>query len=132
MYKEGNWMTKKIGFIALVILLLAGCGSTSSVNNINTDETSKMIGKKNTVLIDCRTQEEFELGHIPGAYLLPLDQLEKNVGDLDKSKTYVVICRSGNRSTTFTDSLHSKGFKKVYNVQGGMNAWTEEIVTGMK
>lgn len=132
MCKEGNWMINKIGFIALVILLLTGCGSTSSVNNINTDEASKMIGQKNTILIDCRTQEEYESGHIHGALLLPLDQLEKNVSDLDKNKTYVVICRSGNRSTTFTDSLQSKGFKQVYNVQGGMNEWTEDVVTGNK
>lgn len=116
--------------VALFVLLLTGCQSSNLVTNINTEEASKMIGKKNTILIDCRTPDEFASGHISGATLLPLDELEKNVGDLDKSKTYVVICRSGNRSTTFTDSLNSKGFKKVYNVQGGMNAWTGEIVTG--
>lgn len=125
-------MIKKILTVAIVVLLLSGCNSSNLVKKITTDEASKMIGKKNTILIDCRTPEEFASGHIPGAMLLPLDELEKTVGELDKSKTYVVICRSGNRSTTFTDSLNSKGFKHVYNVQGGMNAWTGETVTGNK
>ncbi|MDF2556184.1 MAG: sulfurtransferase [Bacillales bacterium] len=116
--------------IASIFLLLTGCNSTNLVKQINTDEASKMIGKKDTILIDCRTPEEYASGHIPGAMLLPLDELEKNVGELDTDKTYVVICRSGNRSTTFTDSLNSKGFKDVYNVQGGMNEWSGEIVTG--
>lgn len=116
--------------IATLILLVTGCNSSNLVKQINTDEASKLIGKQDTILIDCRTPEEYASGHIPGSMLLPLDELEKNVGDLDKDKTYIVICRSGNRSTTFTDSLQSKGFKDVYNVLGGMNEWSGEIVTG--
>ena len=122
-------MKKLIGFFLLIILV--GC-STPSVSNIQTDDVAKLIAKKDTILIDCRTEEEYASGHIPGATLLPLDELQRNIESFDKNKTYVVICRSGNRSSTFTDSLVSNKFKHVYNVLGGMNAWKGEVVTGIE
>jgi glyoxylase-like metal-dependent hydrolase (beta-lactamase superfamily II)/rhodanese-related sulfurtransferase len=80
------------------------------------------------LLLDVREPEEFvgELGHIPGALLVPLDALEhrfpKLAGYVDRE--VVVICRAGARSATAGAMLQRAGFRRVHNLAGGMLAWT--------
>lgn len=83
-----------------------------------------------TVVLDVRTPAEFTgpLGHIDGAYLIPVQELEKRVAELDslKDRSIYVICRSGNRSRTATSILLEHDFKAI-NVAGGMRAWNKLI-----
>lgn len=76
-------------------------------------------------LIDVREPNEFnaELGHIPGARLIPLGELGARVGEIDKTKPVVVICRSGARSARATQMLLANGFPRVANLTGGMLRW---------
>ena len=76
-----------------------------------------------TVDLDVRTQEEWDAGHIPGATLIPLDELGNRISELPKGEDIVVICRSGNRSATGRDLLLAAGFENVTSVAGGFNEW---------
>jgi glyoxylase-like metal-dependent hydrolase (beta-lactamase superfamily II)/rhodanese-related sulfurtransferase len=81
------------------------------------------------LLIDVREPAEFngELGHVPGARLLPLAQLTERAGELqaDKERDIVLICRVGVRSTTAAAILSSLDFQHVSNLKGGMIAWND-------
>lgn len=82
---------------------------------------------RDLVLVDVRQREEFtdELGHIPGAQLLVLDQLPSAIQTLPKDKTIVFICRSGGRSARAAEFAMGLGYENVYNLKGGMLLWNE-------
>ena len=97
--------------------------------NITVADVQKKIKVKNNILLlDVRTVTEFDgpLSHIAGAVLLPIQELEQRVDELNehKEKEIIVICRSGNRSQTGTRILISHGFNAV-NMLGGMKAWND-------
>ena len=97
--------------------------------NIKIADVQKKINAKNNILLlDVRTATEFEgpLSRIAGAVLLPIQELEQRVDELNehKEKEIIVICRSGNRSQTGTRILISHGFNAV-NMLGGMKAWND-------
>ncbi len=79
----------------------------------------------NTIILDVRTQDEFNQGHIEGAQNLdfysPLFANELN--SLDKNKRYFIYCRSGNRSGQTMQLMKQLGFKEVYNLQYGIKDW---------
>lgn len=86
-------------------------------NNFNND--------KGAVLIDVRTPEEFNTGHIPGAMNIDISSYEfKNrISQMDKSGSYYLYCRSGSRSYTAGKMMKNMGFEKVYNLEGGIIDW---------
>ena len=97
--------------------------------NIKIADVQKKINAKNNILLlDVRTATEFDgpLSHIAGAVLLPIQELEQRVDELNehKEKEIIVICRSGNRSQTGTRILISHGFNAV-NMLDGMKAWND-------
>ncbi len=73
-------------------------------------------------LIDVRQPDEVAEGTLPGAVNIPLDQLPNRLGELDRSRRVVVLCRSGGRSTEASKILTSAGFNDVINLAGGMLA----------
>ncbi len=82
----------------------------------------------NFTLLDVRTREEFEEGHIPGAVNLDLldGSLEEELASLDKEKTYFVYCRSGGRSSHACLIMSNEGFK-VVNLAGGFMYWDGDV-----
>lgn len=80
------------------------------------------------VILDVRTEGEYEseTGHLPGAILIPLQELEKRYHELDslKDKEIVAYCRSGHRSARASEFLGSKGFK-MHNLVGGIMEWNK-------
>jgi rhodanese-related sulfurtransferase len=126
----------RIGSIVLILFLLvaglSACGtdedSSSGLHiNVNFEEAKALIDGGMTVL-DVRTPEEYAEGHIKEAKLLPLQELEARLDELDKDTPYVLICRSGNRSGQAQEILKAAGFVKTYNTLGGMNEWPYETV----
>jgi rhodanese-related sulfurtransferase/peroxiredoxin len=85
------------------------------------------VGDPGWVTLDVRTPQEFAAGHVPGATDLDLyaEDFRARLGGLDKDKSYVVYCHSGNRSGQATTLMHELGFKHVYDVQGGLQAWQQ-------
>jgi rhodanese-related sulfurtransferase len=85
----------------------------------------------NAVIVDVRTDEEVEEGHMPDAIQIdiqqPADFMEK-AKELDPSKNYYIYCRSGARSAQACMLFNSLGIKNAYNLMGGITAYNGEVV----
>jgi rhodanese-related sulfurtransferase/peroxiredoxin len=99
--------------------------SPTSVALVSPDEFQKLIAKGEGILIDVRTPGEYALGHLANSVNINLrakdfaEQMQK----LDKSKTYLVYCASGGRSTQACDKMSKSEFPHLYNLKGGIDAW---------
>ena len=83
-----------------------------------------------SVIIDVRTDDEFSTGYIEGAVNIDFYMGSKFISEidkLDKSKSYFIYCKSGARSGQTCELMKQKGFKKVYNLEGGILGWTGEL-----
>jgi phage shock protein E len=74
-------------------------------------------------VLDVRQPDEWSSGHIPGATLIPLGELESRVAEVPADRQVVVVCRSGNRSAQGRDILRGTGLASVTSMAGGMNDW---------
>lgn len=117
---------KKMAVVLLFFLLVTGC-SSGSYSDVTVDKAKEMIDSGEVEVIDVRTPEEFSAGHIPDAKLIPVQVIDGMLSELDKEKSYLIVCRSGNRSAEASAILADNGFKKIYNMTGGMNEWAFEI-----
>ena len=100
-------------------------------DNISPSELRELVKQdENAVLIDVRSPEECDEGMIEGSVNINLfdPSFMNEIGKLDKSKNYYMICRSGNRSSTACGAMAQMGFGKLYNLSGGMMAWDGEVV----
>lgn len=115
--------------ITVLLILFMGCGQGQVSNNLISpaEVKNKIDRNEEMILIDVRTHPEFngELGHIPGAILLPVQQIEEWIKNYqnDKDKDFIMVCRSGNRSGIATKYFLEHSFTHVYNMSGGMLAW---------
>ena len=87
--------------------------------------------KKKFALIDVREPQEFEIAAIPGAKLIPLSQLAARVSELDTADEIVLQCHHGSRSARAQAALAKFGFKKTYNLAGGIDAWATDVDPSM-
>jgi len=78
------------------------------------------------VLLDVREPWEFETARIEGSKLIPLDEMPGRVSELDPAAETIVICHHGNRSAYMTQALQHSGFENVFNLQGGVDAYSRE------
>ena len=89
------------------------------------------------VVVDLRSKEAFDRGHIVNAKHIPFDQLETGKAKIEKfkNKPVVAVCEAGNMSTRAAAALRESGFVSAYTLKGGMNSWTQAglpVVTGKK
>ena len=82
-----------------------------------------MIKQQQTIVLDVRTQEDFNSGYIPGTLLISLSELESRLDELNPSDHILVYCRSGHRSAEAASILAANGFTHVYNMVGGILQW---------
>lgn len=122
---------KCILMVALVIGGLFMFMQRSDANQTMTYQElqNKLTAQENFVLLDVRTQEEFDAGHIAGAILLPYDKINVKAATVlpDKEKEIVLYCRSGRRSAIAKKALVELGYKDVEDF-GGINRWQGELV----
>ncbi|MDH4091366.1 MAG: rhodanese-like domain-containing protein [Cyclobacteriaceae bacterium] len=122
--------------LILVFLLAWGCSPAQKKDDTATTAVSTVLDAKtfkdkvasakgNAVLLDVRTPEEVAEGIIPGAIIMDFraPDFEDKISKLDKSKDYFVYCKAGIRSTKAVTLMESTGFTKVYNLDGGYDAW---------
>ena len=91
----------------------------------------QLAGDDNAVVLDVRTDAEVADGIIPNAIHLDIykgQEFISDIEDLDKSKNYYVYCRSGNRSGQACKIMEQLGFENAYNLEGGILAWTGDVV----
>lgn len=87
----------------------------------------KMDAREAFELIDVREPFEFEIARINGAKLIPLGEIAERADELQREHAIVVHCHSGGRSTEAVRLLQQRGFTNVYNLEGGIDAWSDEI-----
>ena len=78
-------------------------------------------------LLDVREPNEWEIGHLPGATRISVNELQGRLSELDTAREMVVYCRSGVRSGRAVDMLRAAGFRKVKNMSGGILRWSDEV-----
>lgn len=94
--------------------------------NIEPKELESWLGRKEgPQLVDVREYPEFAAGHIVGARILPLSDLERRSVELDRTRPVVCVCRSGKRSAQAVDALTALGFTQVHELDGGMEGWKQ-------
>ena len=126
-------MVKIFPLLALLTLTLWSCASSaqSTFKNAPIAELPVIKSEKKAVVIDVRTPAEWQQGVIEGADLF-IDYnsptFKSQIAKLDKSKTYIVYCRSGGRSVGASQVMIDNGFKNVINMQGGISSWGGKIV----
>ena len=98
---------------------------------ITSDEAKKMMETEKTIVVDVRSLEEYNEGHIPGAIVIPNESIgteqPKELPDLEQ--VILVYCRSGNRSRQASQKLADMGYTNVYEF-GGIKDWTGETEKG--
>ncbi|MEK5528774.1 rhodanese-like domain-containing protein [Viridibacillus sp. FSL R5-0468] len=95
--------------------------------SISVEEVQQLLESgKELNLIDVREVDEVAAGIIPTAINIPLGLIEFRMNELDKTKEYIMVCRSGGRSGNATMFLENQGFN-VVNMDGGMLAWTGDV-----
>jgi rhodanese-related sulfurtransferase len=101
---------------------------TSSIPAIEVEQLRDMLQSETPpVIIDVREKWENDLCQIPGNQLIPLGDLPAKLEELPKDQTIVMHCHHGGRSARATAYLMQQGFSKVYNLTGGIHAWSERI-----
>jgi rhodanese-related sulfurtransferase len=112
------------------VLSISGCSAfvnTKEVIPISTEKVNEIIEKgKDYILLDVRTQEEYDSGHLKDAMLIPVDDLEERINEVPEGKPIIVYCKSGMRSARAADILLNNGFSPVYNMQGGIEKWRSD------
>ncbi len=104
-----------------------------NVPSMTVEEAREFIEEKEHTefnLVDVRELYEYERVHIPGSVLVPLGELADRVEEFDRDKPSIVYCAAGGRSRAGTSIMLNAGFKEVYNMKGGMNAWEGYVAQG--
>ena len=101
--------------------------SASGVANLTPTEAVLLMNRSNAVVVDVREATEYAQGHIADAKHIPLAQLGERLKELAryKEKPVLLHCQGGVRSAKACDLLAKQGFTKLYNLQGGINAWQQ-------
>jgi adenylyltransferase/sulfurtransferase len=88
---------------------------------------SKLDRKDKFILVDVREPYEYEICNIPGSKLIPLGELPARLSELDSADDIVLHCKVGGRSAKALRILQDAGFRKLSNLQGGIQAWAERV-----
>jgi len=104
---------------------VSNSGKPAAVHNVGVAEFEKLRADKKNVVLDVRTPREFAAGHMPGAVNIDFNapDFAEKVAKLDPSKTYLVHCAGGVRSSKACTKLKSLSFTSLYNLEGGMKEW---------
>lgn len=128
-------MKKKIVSLLACVFLLTACDS-NKYETINSNVAMDLIENNNAIIIDVRTKDEYEKGHIKDSVNNPIEIISDAGGtkevfniDYDKETVIIVYCASGVRSSKAAQILIDRGYTNVYNLDGGLINWGFELVT---
>ena len=117
------------GVLMACVLVTAGGAYAASVTNVSVQEARQMLGSRSKdptfTVLDVRTPAEFSAGHLPGAVNVDAlaSDFEHRLRSLDKNTSYLVYCRSGNRSQAAVRAMERLGFRSIFHMTAGMLGW---------
>jgi rhodanese-related sulfurtransferase len=127
----------KLSAVFFILFILTGCLSGQSDGSQEESDESAVVSSdvfsfneawmdsEDALLLDVRTDGEYADGHIPGSYLIPVQELEQRLDEISQYRNgkVFVYCRSGNRSMTAASILEENGFTDIVNLSGGIRDW---------
>lgn len=135
---------KKVLFIAIIITItiaLSSCGTDKNIKDVPSaiqetpqlqtinaeDFFSAMEENPDHLLLDVRTQGEYDSSHLSNSTLISVQELASRIDEISdwKEKPVFVYCRSGNRSLSASKILKEAGFLSIYNLNGGITSWIQ-------
>ena len=126
---------KKLVFLLLAVMLLTACGQAKENDqgavyvNITAEEAKQIMdSEEGYIILDVRTREEYDQGHIPGAIVIPHEEIAEKAEDVltDKDQLILVYCRSGRRSKIAAEALLELGYTNIKEF-GGIIDWPYEV-----
>ena len=126
---------KKLLFLLLAVMLLTACGQTkendqeAACMNITAEEAKQIMdSEEGYIILDARTQEEYDQGHIPGAIVISHEEIAEKAEEVltDKDQLILVYCRSGRRSKIAAEALVELGYTNIKEF-GGIIDWPYEV-----
>ena len=126
---------KKLIFLLLAVMMLTACGQDKEETqgavymNITAEEAKQIMdSEEDYIILDVRTQDEYDQGHIPGAILIPDTEIKAKAEDVltDKDQLILVYCRSGRRSKLAAEALVELGYTNIKEF-GGIIDWPYEV-----
>ena len=126
---------KKLIFLLLAVMVLTACGQDKENDqgavyvNITAEEAKQIMdNEEGYIILDVRTQEEYDEGHIPGAIVISHEEIEEKAEDVltDKDQLILVYCRSGRRSKIAAEALVELGYTNIKEF-GGIIDWPYEV-----
>jgi len=127
-FVTSNWHLIALAFVSGAMLIWPTVRRASAGGaSVDTMQATQLINREDAVVLDVRDPAEFAKGRVLGSKNVPLAELAKRAGDLQKnrSKPLIVVCQSGNRSLGAMAELRKLGFEKVFNLAGGFGAWQQ-------
>ena len=126
---------KKLIFLLLAVMMLTACGQDKENDqgaiyvNITAEEAKQIMDtEEGYIILDVRTQEEYDEGHIPGAIVISHEEIEEKAEEVltDKDQLILVYCRSGRRSKIAAEALVELGYTNIKEF-GGIIDWPYEV-----
>lgn len=117
--------------IVASLVLFCGCGASGEAvyQSISQEKAKEMMDNSDVIILDVRTKEEYDSGHITNAILLNVEEINEDTAKEvipSKESTVLVYCRSGKRSKRASEALAKLGYSAVYEF-GGINTWAYDI-----
>lgn len=131
-----NYIRDNLTFILIIIFFIVvfypklSVKLNKNVKNVSGDEAEKLIKEnKDIVILDVRTKNEYNSGHINGAKLMPVSEISSRIGELEKykDKPILVHCASGGRSPKAVKVLLKNNFTPIYHMNHGLSGWHGQL-----
>ena len=123
-------MKKLVLICSVVLVAILGCKEEQSLENkvVSPEEMQVLLQLDNVQLVDVRTPEEYKEGFIANAQNIDFYSatFNQDILKLDKEKPVILYCKSGRRSANCAKKMKDAGFKKVYDLEGGISKWKHE------
>lgn len=113
--------------LALALICSVTFAEDKSVTHVDANAAEKLVKEGKVTVVDVRSPEEYKEEHIAGAKNVDFftEDFAKELDKLDKSKPYLIHCAAGKRSTSSLKTFEKLGFKNLFHLDGGINAWKE-------
>lgn len=112
--------------LAVILVAAASVACAQQYKNVTAQEAKTMIDKGDIVVVDVRTPQEWNAGHLKGAIHANVNDpsFQSTIEKIGKDKKVLVYCAAGGRSATASGKMTSMGWKNVWNMTGGYTSWS--------
>jgi rhodanese-related sulfurtransferase len=120
-----NFLLILIAFASGGMLLWPLVNRQAAGSSLDTLNATRLMNDGDTVIVDVRGNGEFGAGHLPAAKNIPLEDLDKRLGEIPAGKKVLVVCETGQRSGKASSLLKKAGRSEVFGLTGGVAAWRQ-------